>query len=356
MYLKYFRPVMSIFILLLLLLQIPFAIATDANLQKDYSIKHPFYESISQMEQLGVVKGTSLHTIEPDRDITTEEYLAFLIRLFKPEIDEKITEPWHDVYRKTAVELGLFEEHQLKAMGSMITWSDIYPSSMEAAQINPYHSSVFSDMPMLYASEPALSCAYTLIDAGLISREVDVNRTPSRGEVLDYLYRLYRSNYKGAETDIVLNPENKLAGIPQMKYQNSTILSEMRNRSGMIGRWIIPDLGVNVATFRSRAQSVVDQADAAAIFTLGSMNVIADHDYQGFRSIIHCPVGTSAYLDFGNGMKEYVCTASFSGHNVSSTLTDDHYNDIQYSNPGGITCYTCNGSWQNVWVVFFQPI
>lgn len=355
MYLKYYRPVISILLLLLLLLQMPFAMATDPSPQKDYSINHPFYESISQMEQLGVVKGTSLHTMEPDRKITKAEYIAFLIRLFNPEIEEQSSGEWYKVYEKAAVEMGLFDEHQLKAMENTITWSDIYPSSMEAAQIYPYHSSVFSNMPRLYASEPALSCAYTLIDAGLISREADVNRTPTRGEVLDYLYRLYRSKYKGAETDTVLNPATNLADNPQTEYQNSTTLSEMKNRPGMTGRWLIPDLGVNVATFRSWAQSVVDQADSSAMFTLGSMDVIADHDYQGFSSIIRCPVGTSAYFDFGNGLTEYVCTASFSGHNIKSTLTDDDHNDIQYSNPDGITCYTCNGNWQDIWIVFFQP-
>lgn len=353
---KLVRPILYFFVLLLLLTQMPFVMAMDMGQYKDCSINHPFYDSISEMEKLGVVKGTSSRTMEPDRKITKEEYITFLVRLFYPDALEQTSGPWYRAYEKAAIEKGLVDQTDLNAMGTVITWDEIYPSSMKAAKLYPHPSSSFSEMPVIYASEPALSCAYTLIDAGIISRDAVVNRTPTRGEVLDYLYRLSQSNYQGAETGAVFNLETKSVPNRQAEYRNDKVLTEMQSRSGMTGRWIIPNLGVNVATFQSWEQYIVDQADSAAMFTLGSMDTIADHDYQGFKSIIRCPVGTKAFFDYGNGRNEYICTASFSGHNIKSTLTDDDYRDISNMNPGGITCYTCNGNSHNIWIVFFQPV
>lgn len=353
---KLLRRVICFLILLLLLTQMPFVMAMDTGRYKDCSINHPFYDSISEMEKLGVVKGTGSQTLAPDRKITKEEYITFLVRLFCPDAPKETSGPWYKVYENAVIEKGLFSQKELRAIGNTITWDEIYPSSMRAAGLYPYPSGSFSDMPVIYASEPALSCTYTLMDAGIISRDAVVNKTPTRGEVLDYLYRLSRSSYQGADTAAAFNLDSKSVGNQQSGYRNVTVLSEMQHRSGMTGRWIIPNLGVNVATFRSWEQYIVDQVDSAAMFTLGSMDTIADHDYQGFKSIIGCSVGTKAYFDYGNGRNEYVCTASFPGYNIKSTLTDNNYLDISNRNPRGITCYTCNGNSHNIWIVFFQPV
>ena len=42
---------------------------------------------------------------------------------------------------------------------------------------------------------------------------------------------------------------------------------------------------------------------------------------------------------------------------MESGITDDAGNSIEYGcNPGGITCYTCNDNWQNIFIVLFSPI
>ena len=64
---------------------------------------------------------------------------------------------------------------------------------------------------------------------------------------------------------------------------------EIRERAGMIGRLVIPDVGVDAALFESSAdaasrQKVVDAMDSALYIpgTDGERDIIADHARQGF--------------------------------------------------------------------------
>ena len=36
-------------------------------------------------------------------------------------------------------------------------------------------------------------------------------------------------------------------------------------------------------------------------------------------------------------------------------LTDSDYNSIEGMYPDALVCYTCNGNWRNVTIVFFAP-
>lgn len=135
----------------------------------------------------------------------------------------------------------------------------------------------------------------------------------------------------------------------------SMVGEEIRKRENMQGRFYIPDVDIDVACFNGQSQEYTDAIDSASYFSLGSMNVIADHNNQGFNRISDCVLGTSAYFVTENECLEFVCTASFDGHNTDSGLTNSDYVSIHYDNEGGITCYTCKENWQNIRVVFFQP-
>lgn len=135
------------------------------------------------------------------------------------------------------------------------------------------------------------------------------------------------------------------------------VQNEIKTRSLMLGRFSIPSVNIEVACFNSREQIFVDNIDSAAMFGQGDMIIIADHSNQGYSSICDCIEGTKAQFNDGYKIQEYICTASFIGHNTGEMLTDKDYNSIMFdANKGGITCYTCIGNWQNVWIVFFQPI
>lgn len=129
--------------------------------------------------------------------------------------------------------------------------------------------------------------------------------------------------------------------------------------NGAEGRWIIPDVGIDVACYPSNEQSVCDSADSACYFSYGDQTIIADHDYQGFSALFNCKEGTLAYLSTAEGIKKYKCTRVFNGHNrhTQPYLTDIEGNSLRCGyNTGGITCYTCNGHWENIFICFFTLV
>lgn len=133
--------------------------------------------------------------------------------------------------------------------------------------------------------------------------------------------------------------------------ENNSNSSDSSNvLSNFVGRFRIPSVGISVACYASSAQSVVDARDSAAYFYCDGHNVIGDHWNQGFDGIKRVAIGGSATF----GSTSYKCVARINGHNTGQALTDANYNSISSLYPGTLVCYTCNGNWKNVTIVFFE--
>ena len=127
-----------------------------------------------------------------------------------------------------------------------------------------------------------------------------------------------------------------------LEVSNETVLEEMANRPGMVGRLVIPSVGVNVALFSGSDQAIVDAQDSAAYFSAGNSMVIGDHWNQGYTKIKNCAVGTKAYIYRGDSIETLTCT------NVCRGINNDY--DILYEDGTSATTgswllmYTCNGA------------
>lgn len=127
-----------------------------------------------------------------------------------------------------------------------------------------------------------------------------------------------------------------------LEVSNETVSEEMANRPGMVGRLVIPPVGVNVALFSGCDQAIVDAQDSAAYFSAGNSMVIGDHWNQGFTKIKNCAVGTKAYIYRGDSIETLTCT------NVCRGINNDY--DILYEDGTSATTgswllmYTCNGA------------
>ena len=133
------------------------------------------------------------------------------------------------------------------------------------------------------------------------------------------------------------------------------------NRSGFIGRLVIPRVGIDLACRESfdgdTAQKYVDEKDSAAIYWVKNARVVADHNNQGFANLSKVNIGDNAELYLKDGSQvSYVVVNKFQGHNTEYELTDNDYNCIFDDNIGGLTLYTCYAGWRNVWIVFLQPV
>lgn len=125
---------------------------------------------------------------------------------------------------------------------------------------------------------------------------------------------------------------------------------------GAEGRWIIPDVGVNVACFEpvTDAQPITDKKDSAALIARGNTTIIADHNYQGFDAIKKCKEGTLAYMHTGDAVKEFVCTDVVEGYNAGTHLTDLDGNIVEFES--GYTNYTCHFFSDRITIVHFAPL
>lgn len=134
----------------------------------------------------------------------------------------------------------------------------------------------------------------------------------------------------------------KVKAESSLEVSNETVLEEMANRPGMVGRLVIPSVGVNVALFSGSDQAIVDAQDSAAYFSAGNSMVIGDHWNQGFTKIKSCAVGTKAYIYRGDSIETLTCT------NVCRGINNDY--DILYEDGTSATTgswllmYTCNGA------------
>ncbi len=147
-----------------------------------------------------------------------------------------------------------------------------------------------------------------------------------------------------------------------MEYIPVTAL-EMNARAGMFGRFVIPESGINVALFTDGAgetlaekrQGICDAEDSAALYYDEEGAVIADHNNQGFASLINVLPGQKAYIITSDSVIELVCSRLIDGHNNNHKgLVDENYEPIR--NAGDFICYTCKETWLDVRIVVLDII
>ena len=135
----------------------------------------------------------------------------------------------------------------------------------------------------------------------------------------------------------------------QTARRQASIASAMASRPGMVGRFVVPSAGIDVAVFTagSNGQAVVNAKDSAAIIPWGAgSSLLADHNNQGFATLNRVAVGDTAYIETGTGKIPLLCTAVLNGHNTGHGITDGDGNDLTGS--ATYISYTCQNNWQNV--------
>lgn len=130
---------------------------------------------------------------------------------------------------------------------------------------------------------------------------------------------------------------------------------------GDIGRFYIPAVNVNVRVYEtaevgSYAQQVVDKKDSAAwcLSFYGGCGYIADHWNQGFINIKDCQEGDYAYVLTANSVIAYECVKVTTGYNKSKYLITKDGENLKNIDWADFCCYTCDGNWQNIIMVFFK--
>lgn len=131
------------------------------------------------------------------------------------------------------------------------------------------------------------------------------------------------------------------------------------------GRLYIPSLGISVQLVYADGyddgnylQSMVDSSDIA-LFYYSPNYVICDHRDQAFQNLYAVTPGTTAYIEYSNGSRQYmVCTGAGRGYNSGTDLINQYGESwLYWSYP--LTMYTCAEDWNHVhisqWVYVKAP-
>lgn len=128
--------------------------------------------------------------------------------------------------------------------------------------------------------------------------------------------------------------------------------------SNFVGRLRIPEVGVDVALYRSNKQYVVDRVDSAAYFDLSPWRghfCIADHNTQDFGPLVDVEVGMIANIIKKDGtVAYYQCVEVFDGHNTGKYISDWGGKIVMAR--ADLLMYTCLGYWRNVRVTLWNEI
>ncbi len=149
-----------------------------------------------------------------------------------------------------------------------------------------------------------------------------------------------------------------------MLLRSPYVGAEMKNRYGMIGRLVIPAVGIDVAvctdgpgeSVEAVRQAVCDAEDSALLyFSPEEGAVIADHNTQAFATLINVEKGDKAYLIDNEKVTEFVCTSLTDGHNNNHAgLVDENFASIGTDHD--IVMYTCMDVWTNIRIVEFAIV
>lgn len=144
--------------------------------------------------------------------------------------------------------------------------------------------------------------------------------------------------------------------------RNRQVEQEISAKPGMIGRLVIPSVGIDVALYtdgdgateEEKLQNICDREDAAAFFCDGIGYLIADHNNQAFQVLDSVKQGDRAFILRGHSILSLACDLRMDGHNYGRGIVDDAGNYV--SSLSDYVCYTCQDSWNNVSIAGFRVL
>lgn len=144
--------------------------------------------------------------------------------------------------------------------------------------------------------------------------------------------------------------------------RNRQVEEEIGTHPGMVGRLVIPSVGIDVALYtdgegeteKEKLQNICDREDSAAFFCDGIGYLIADHNNQAFRVLEHVSLGDKAFILRGHSILSLECDLRMDGHNYGQGIVDEGGNYI--SSLSDYVCYTCQDNWNNVSIAGFRIV
>lgn len=223
-----------------------------------------------------------------------------------------------------------------------------------------------------------LLCAFTVAAAVMLEPAVMVKEEfPADSAAENDIQTTLPLAEDSAEDDTQGAPGTGMLQLPEEEAMSlAAVPADTESSTGILQ---IPEEDISVNLYscgfhtKDNSQQIVDQPDSAAYCTRFDHPVIADHDSQNNFSSIQNALGQQAYLilysegsDTAAYTKEetdqcpfltltYNCIGVYHGTNTGSDIRIGSYSALK-DPVGDLVIYTCNGSWQNVWVTIWQYV
>ena len=172
--------------------------ANAADIQKfsDVSPSSRYYAAVDWASDKGIISGTSKGVFAPERPITADEFMAILMRAYHSD-DLKCGDiedvDWANSYVGGAQFLGLLDDGEYQAMKHKLTRQQIWSLLMDATDLCPYPAWIYDKSTPQIDFDKDIATA--MVMTGLYSSGVDTQSTPSRGEVINLMYKLEHHQY-----------------------------------------------------------------------------------------------------------------------------------------------------------------
>lgn len=170
--------------------------AADIQKFSDVSPSSRYYTAVDWASDKGIISGTSKGMFAPDRKITSSEFMAILMRAYHsddlPCGDAKDPD-WANSYVGGAQFLGLLSENDYELLQEKPTRQQIWSLLMNEADLCPYSAWIYDKSTPQIDFDKDIAAA--MIMTGLYPSDVDIRATPSRGEVINLMYRLEHHQY-----------------------------------------------------------------------------------------------------------------------------------------------------------------
>lgn len=201
----------------------------------DVSPRNPYHDAVQWAYEQGVVSGTSNSTFAPDRKITADEFMAMFIRAYHPEF--KYTGIGNNSWSKFYVDCGgkalcLYNDEEYAAMKQHLSRQKVWDIIISETNFSPYPAWMYNnDAPSIDFDKDIENAMYM---SGLYTPRADASDTPTRGEVVNLIYRLQNHLYAAQEL-----PAGWTFSI---KIQNDAPTYSWRARNIILHDWTkIPD-------------------------------------------------------------------------------------------------------------------
>ncbi len=124
--------------------------------------------------------------------------------------------------------------------------------------------------------------------------------------------------------------------------------AEIASREGMVGRFYVPDVGINIALFDvtgmplAERSPYVDGEDNGLWQESKNLVVIGDHNGEGFETIADITPGeTLCYVQSGKNVMSFRCVEKGIGSNVTTALLDENGQSLTARKGYAVLTYCC---------------